>query len=126
MPGDLLNIHWLYGDEYVPIPAEVVPTIRTVERWNRPGTNVTYTARLEHPDLEHHQFVLRYVRDDQTDPEVLDPDNEVVWGRSEIAWRPAAEPGRRCGSTMTVRQARPRSTSWAGKLPSSISDPPFR
>ena len=93
MPGDLLNIHWLYGDEYVPIPAEVVPTIRTVERWNRPGTNVTYTARLEHPDLEHHQFVLRYVRDDQTDPEVLDPDNEVVWGRSEIAWRPRRRTG---------------------------------
>ena len=71
----------------------VAPTIRTVERWSRSGTNVVYTARLEHPDLEHHQFVLRYVRDDQTDPEVLDPGNEVLWGRSEIAWRPHRRTG---------------------------------
>src|SRR5271165_5778914 len=90
---DLLNIHWPYGEEYVPIPPERTPTITTVERWRQSGTNVTYTARLEHPDLEHHRFVLRYVRDDNTDPEVLDPDNEVLWGRSEIAWKPRLRTG---------------------------------
>ena len=77
----------------MPIPAERTPTITTVERWHQSGTNVTYTARLEHLDLEHHRFELLYVRDDQTDPEVLNPDNEVSWGRSEITWKPRLRTG---------------------------------
>lgn len=90
---NLLNIHWPYGEEYVPIPAERTPTITTVERWRQSGTNVAYTARLGPLDLEHHRFELRYVPGDQGNPDVLNPENEVCWGRSVITWRPRLRTG---------------------------------
>ena len=94
MPEHLLNIHWSYGSEYVPIPTNANDvTVTTSERWNGSGTVVTYSARLKQPDLEHHRFALRYVREDQTDPEVLDPDNGILWGRSEITWQPGLRTG---------------------------------
>ena len=122
----LLNIHWPYGEEYVPIPAERTPTITTVERWRQLDANVTYTARLEHLDLEHRRFELRYVRDDQTDLQVLDPDNEVPWGRSVITWRPRLRTG-------TAAWFDDDGTTWeapidvlGGEIPSPISGTPFR
>src|SRR5271166_6163447 len=93
MPGEVLNIHWPYGNEYVPIPTSANGSVTTVERWSRSGTTVTYTARLEQLDLRHHRLALWYVPEDQTDPEVRDPDNEVLWGRSVINWQPRRRTG---------------------------------
>jgi len=95
MPQELLNIHWGYGDEYVPIPAKdcTEDRLTTMERWKRHGERVTYSARLERfrTDGKTNTLVLRYAPDDQTDPRTRDPNNEVRWGTSEITWRCQAE-----------------------------------
>jgi HNH endonuclease len=89
---DLLNVHWPYGEEYVPIPADGASTVTTVERWNSSGMNVTYNARVEQPVLNH-RLVLWYDLNDQDDPELLNPDNEILWGRCQITWRPRLRTG---------------------------------
>lgn len=96
MPQKLLNVHWWYADEYVPIPTgdTTERSVATLERW-KGGISVTYTAILERLNLgpQKNTLVLRYARDNQTDARILDPDYEVRWGRFEITWRSQAGTG---------------------------------
>jgi hypothetical protein len=91
MPQKILQVHWGYGDEYVPIPTEdsTEPRVTTVERWKGYGISVIYTARLERFNLrpKKNALVLRYARDDQTDARTLDTNNDFRWGTSEITWQ---------------------------------------
>jgi hypothetical protein len=113
VPQTLLSVHWEYGDEYVPIPAQDTTEHRvtTIERWRSFGISVTYSARLEHfrTGPKTNSLVLRYAREDQTDPRTLDPNNEVGWGTSEITWQSQAE-------TATARWTDDAGPAWNGTV----------
>ena len=86
------RIRWRYAVEYVPLKgiARATKKIETSECWSTvAGTpTVTYIVRVE--AFSRHGTTntlrLRYDRKDQRDQRVINADNDVSFGSSEITW----------------------------------------